>query len=47
MPWGSFGRMTDLEIKAVYRYLMSLDPVPNKIEKVVFEPGEEIPKEAM
>ena len=43
MPWGSFGRMTDLELKAIYRYLKSLDPVENKIEKVVYAPGEELP----
>ncbi|HJW28279.1 MAG TPA: c-type cytochrome [Saprospiraceae bacterium] len=40
MPWGSFGRMTDNDIKAIYHYLQSLDPVPNKIEKTVYEPGQ-------
>jgi len=40
MPWASFARMTDLELKAIYRYLRSLDPVENKIEKIVFAPGE-------
>jgi len=44
MPWGSFGRMTDLELKAIYRYLQSLDPVANKVEKIVFAPGEEVPQ---
>lgn len=44
MPWNSFGRMTDLELKAIYRYLRSLDPVDNKIEQIVFEPGEALPK---
>lgn len=43
MPWGTFARMTDLELKAIYRYLNSLDPVENKIEKIVFFPGEELP----
>ncbi len=35
MPWGSFSRMDDLDLKALYRYLNSLDPVDNKIEKTV------------
>ncbi|MCC5929204.1 MAG: c-type cytochrome [Cyclobacteriaceae bacterium] len=40
MPWATFARMTDLELKAIYRYLQSLDPADNKIEKIVFAPGE-------
>lgn len=44
MPWGTFAKMTDLELKAIYRYLNSLDPVDNKIEKVVFAPEEKMPK---
>ena len=40
MPYGAFSRMDDLELKAIYRYLQSLDPVNNKIEKIVFAPGE-------
>ncbi|MBK6859656.1 MAG: cytochrome c [Saprospiraceae bacterium] len=35
MPWGSFSRMDDLDLKALYRYLNSLEPVDNKIEKTV------------
>jgi len=27
MPWGPFGRMSDLELKAIYKYLKSLSPV--------------------
>lgn len=27
MPWESFGRMTDNELKAIYNYLQTLDPV--------------------
>lgn len=27
MPWGSYGRMTDLELTALYKYLQSLQPV--------------------
>ncbi|MDP2176171.1 MAG: cytochrome c [Bacteroidota bacterium] len=44
MPWAIFARMTDLELKAIYRYLNSLDPVNNKIEKIVFAPGEAFTK---
>jgi mono/diheme cytochrome c family protein len=43
MPWGAFSRLADLELKALYRYLQSLEPVNNKIEKTVFEPGEDLP----
>lgn len=35
MPWGAFSRMDDLDLKAIYRYLNSLEPVDNKIEKTV------------
>jgi mono/diheme cytochrome c family protein len=40
MPWGAFSRMTDLELKALYRYLQSLDPVEERVDKIVFAPGE-------
>jgi mono/diheme cytochrome c family protein len=29
MPWGAYRRMSDDDLRAVYRYLMSLEPVPN------------------
>jgi len=35
MPWGAFKNMTDLELKAVYRYLQTVDPVHKKIDQVV------------
>lgn len=44
MPWGAYSRMNDVEIKAVYRYLKSLGPIDNKVEKTVWQPGEEAPK---
>jgi len=31
MPWGPFSRMTDMELKAMYKYLISLDPVKQSI----------------
>jgi hypothetical protein len=34
--------MNEMDMKALYRYFASLDPVDNKIEKTVFAPGEEI-----
>jgi len=34
MPWELFSRVDEVELKALYRYLMSLDPVYNKIEVV-------------
>jgi len=32
MPWGPFSRMTDLELKAIFRFLNSLDPVKAEME---------------
>lgn len=32
MPWESFGRMTDDELKAIYNYLQTLEPVPTEKE---------------
>ncbi len=31
MPWGPFSRMSDIELKAVYKYLNTLDPVDMEI----------------
>ncbi|MBK9108822.1 MAG: cytochrome C [Saprospiraceae bacterium] len=42
MPWGAFTRMDTLELKAIYRYLQSLEPVKKKINQVVYEPGEKV-----
>lgn len=44
MPWGFYSRMTEIELKSVYRYLQQLEPVENKIEKTIFAPGEELPE---
>lgn len=43
MPWGPYSRMNDVELKALFKYLKSLEPVSNKIEKIVFAPGEALP----
>lgn len=42
MPWGCFSRMNDVELKALYRYLHTLQPEKKKIEKTVFAPGEKL-----
>ena len=44
MPWGSYSRMTETDLKALYRYLHSLEPVEFAVEKTVYAPGEELPK---
>lgn len=35
MPWGPFRRMSDNDLKAIFRYLQSLKPVENKVEKTL------------
>ena len=30
MPWEAYGRMSDIEIKAIYKYLKTLKPVPTE-----------------
>jgi Cytochrome c len=40
MPWGSFSRIDEVELKALYRFFQSLEPVDNKIDQIVFAPGE-------
>jgi len=35
MPWGPFGRMSDMEIKALYRFLQTVTPVEKKIDQVM------------
>jgi len=42
MAWGSFARMDTLELKAIYRYLRTVEPVEKKIKQVVYEPGEKV-----
>lgn len=42
MPWGAYSRMDEIELKALYRYFMSLDPIIRKVEKTIYLPGEEL-----
>jgi hypothetical protein len=44
MPWGMFSRIDETDLKALYQYLHSLDPVENKVEKTVYLPGESLPE---
>ncbi len=37
MAWGPFSRMSDLELKAIYKFLQTVKPVHNKIEQTVYE----------
>ena len=43
MPWGSFSRMEDGDLKAIYHYLLSVRPVKNQLDKYVYAPGDELP----
>ena len=45
MPWVLYGKMSDMELKALYRYLQTLKPVEKTIAKVVYAPGEKMPDE--
>lgn len=44
MPWGFFSRMSEVDLKALYKYLHSLKPVSNKIEKTLYAAGEKLPE---
>ncbi|MCB9251709.1 MAG: c-type cytochrome [Flavobacteriales bacterium] len=40
MPWGAFSRINENDVIAIYNYLQTLTPVANKIDQIVFKPGE-------
>ncbi len=42
MPWGAFSRMDTTDLRAIYTFLQSLEPVEQEIKKIVFEPGEQM-----
>jgi len=44
MPWGAFSKMDDTDLKAIYRYLSSLEPIERNVGKTIYAPGEELPK---
>jgi len=35
MPWSAYGRMTEADLRAIYRYLRSLPPVENETGPVL------------
>jgi hypothetical protein len=35
MPWGPYSRMTDEDLRAIYRYLRTLNPVENDVGPIV------------
>ena len=39
MPWGPYTRMSDEDLRAIYRYLNSLDPVANDVGPTVERVG--------
>lgn len=43
MPWGSFSRMDEMDIRAIYRYLKTLPAKEKYIEKTIWQPGETPP----
>ena len=43
MPWGAIATMEELDLKALYRYLQTQEPVYNKIKKIVYKLGEALP----
>ena len=45
MPWASFAKMDEIELKALYRYFNSLEPVESPVPKTVYAPGEVIPED--
>jgi mono/diheme cytochrome c family protein len=44
MPWGAFSRIDETDLKAIYRYLNSLEPVNNMVTKTIYLPGEYLPE---
>lgn len=35
MPWGPFGRLNDFDLKAIYKYLQTVEPIEKMIENVL------------
>ena len=38
MPWEAFSTINEVDMKAIFKYLKSLPPVKNKVEKIAIEP---------
>lgn len=39
MQWGAFSRMNEVELKALYLFFQSLEPIDNNIKQIVYAPG--------
>ena len=44
MPWEAYAMMKDMELKALFRYLSSLEPEKGITKKTLYSPGEEMPE---
>lgn len=40
MPWAQYARMDSTDLRAIYRYLMSLEPTHNPVAQIHFKAGE-------
>lgn len=45
MPWGMYSTVHENDLKALYQYLHSIEPVENPVPQTVFAPGETFPPE--
>lgn len=43
MPWESFGKMTDADLKAIFAYLGTLKPIENPVPDPISPTGERLP----
>jgi mono/diheme cytochrome c family protein len=46
MPWESFAKMTDADLKAIFAYLKSLPPIANAVPDPISPTGEAVPTPA-
>lgn len=44
MPWGSFSRLAENDLKAIYRYLKTVPAVKNLVPKAMYLPGKKAPE---
>lgn len=44
MPWEAFATMQENDLKALYQYLHTIEPVKYSVAQTVFAPGEELPE---
>ena len=44
MPWGCYSSMNESDLKAIFHFLQSLEPVDFTVAKTIYTPGEELPE---